>query len=117
MRLSDALRHSRERKAVMMAAIAEDEELEIPDLDNVPVIASDYGIEIQFYVTPMHHVTVNKAWSEMSPGDRHSLLSSEEWEPIDPKPAMLIIAEAACDWSIHEQDVEELPPDEEGYYA
>ena len=58
-----------------------------------------------------------QSWSEMEPAMRRRLLLGEKWEPIDPKPAMLIIAEAASDWSIHEHDVEELSPDEEGYYA
>jgi hypothetical protein len=39
----------------------------------------------------------------MIPDVRRVLLRSEKWRPIDPKPAMLILAEAACDWSIHEK--------------
>lgn len=93
MKLSDALRFSYERKA------------EHPTKSGPPIIASDFGIEC--YVprpgSPSIHDEVVESWAGMSPGVRKLLLHSEKWRPIDPKPAMLILAEAACDWSIHEK--------------
>lgn len=106
-KLAEALKYSRGRKAIMSINTAKSGDL--PALDNIPAIASDYGIEIQFSL----HVTVIKAWSEMEPSMRRALLLSEEWEPIDQKPVMLVLAEAASDWSIHEyedNDDEDTPP-------
>ena len=53
----------------------------------------------------------------MPPEMRELLLKSEHWEPIDPKPVMLIVAEAACDWSVHEtdDDSDQILPEDEGY--
>jgi len=116
-KLSDALQFSRVRKAIILVNMAENEEMGVPALDNVPFTATDYGVEAQIFISPMVTHTVSSAWSSMDPASRRHFLSSENWEPVDPKPAMLIIAEAASDWSIHEQDVQELPADEEGYYA
>lgn len=118
MKLSDALKFSRERKAIILVSLAENEEFGIPALDHVPFTGTDYGIEARIHVGPMLTHTIAKAWNEMDPVTRQHLLTSEGWEPLDPKPAMVIIAEAACDWTIHEGDGrDEEPFEEEGYPA
>lgn len=115
MKLSDALRFSRERKAVH----AVDEGL--------PIVATDYGIErsdpagtLQIPGLGLCRIaeSISESWSQMDPESRKILLRSNGWEPIDPKPVMMVIAEAAADWSIYESDVDpdDIPEDEE-YYA
>ena len=74
----------------------------------------DFGIEI---ITPNaygHVDTASESWSGMPHEMRQLLLKSEHWEPVDPKPDMLILAEAASDWLIHETDDDSEP--EEGDY-
>ncbi len=108
MKLSDALVFSRERLATHAA------DLKIVEL---AITANDFGIEIVRVNSKGYHDSVTEAWSEMDPEMRQLLMKSEHWEPVDPKPVMLIIAEAACDWTIHERDEESEhhPLEEEGY--
>jgi hypothetical protein len=114
-KLSDALKFSRERKAYLIGSIEGSEDH--PNLDNVPIVANDFGIEIEVALGAMQCFTAQKTWSEMEPGDRRTLLASEDWEPIDPKPVMVIIAEATVDWSIHEDEDQDDAFEEEGYPA
>lgn len=97
MKLSDALRFSWDRLA------------EHPSSEGFPIEASDFGITM---LKPSkgfcNFVPVTKSWTDMDLETRHKLLRSEQWEPVDPKPAMLVLAEAyALDWSDPE------PPDED----
>jgi hypothetical protein len=117
MRLSEALRFSTKRQA------------EHPGIDGgLPITGSDYGIScmsieqiIRVALTsknPMDLDGETIPWSEMQPLVRKQLLQSELWEPIEPKPCMLIIAEAASDWtSLPEPEDTDDDDEEEGYYA
>lgn len=107
MKLSDALRFSRKRQATHPALHPENG---IPNY----IVASDFGIEIISLNSYRGFNLQSEAWSEMPSEKRRLLLKSEDWEPVDQKPVMLIIAEAACDWHIHEVDDDtDLPPLEE----
>lgn len=116
MRLSDALRFSRTRQA------------EHPGEDSgLPITGSDYGISclnikqlIWLALTSKDPADIDGdtiPWSEMQPAARKKLLKSELWEPIDPKPCMLILAEAAADWTGLPEPEETDEEEEEGYYA
>jgi len=98
-KLSDALKFSYQRKALH------------PTSDGTPIIGSDFGIErttpaglIQILGLGPCRATdcILESWADMLPDTRRLFMRSESWEPVDPKPAMLILAEASCDWSIHE---------------
>ena len=99
MKLSDALRFSYKREAWHRTE------------EGFKLFASDYGLTMHEEATPgaRIYVDVMKPWLDVPPEQRRTLMRSEGWEPVDPKPIMLVIAEAACDWSIHER-----PDDEEG---
>jgi len=105
MKLSDALRFSYERKAWCRTE------------EGFRLLASDYGLTMHEEVTPgaRIYVDVMTPWIDVSLNQRRALMRSEGWEPVEPKPIMLVIAEAACDWSIHEssddeEDDENHPP-------
>ena len=115
MKLSDALRFSRERKAWHEAE------------EGSPVFATDYGIEReQISITTIkvngppllgaQHDWIYESWSEMKPELRKLLMNSQGWHPVDPKPIMLILAEAASDWTNEDPETVE-PLDHEEYYA
>lgn len=89
MKLSDALKFSWDRVA------------EHPSEEGFPLQASDFGVTI---LTPtkgfFNFVPITKSWADMDLDLRRELLHSTQWEPVDPKPAMLVLAEAyALDWS------------------
>jgi len=92
-KLSDALKFSYERKA------------QHPTKSGPLIVASDFGIECEIPRPGSPHIldSIVESWTDMMPKVRRALIRSENWQPIDPKPAMLILAEAACDWSIHER--------------
>jgi hypothetical protein len=92
-KLSDALKFSYERKAWH------------PTEEGFRLHASDYGLTMHEEAEPGSciYIDVMKPWVDVIPEQQRVLLRSEGWEPVDPKPVMLVIAEAACDWSIHEQ--------------
>lgn len=104
MKLSDALKFSHDRRA------------QHPTRDGFPIEADDVGIRCE--ISDVHSSRtqwVAEAWTEMHHEVRKLLLASEKWEPLDPKPIMLILAESTCDWSIHENQShgdEEGQPDE-----
>jgi hypothetical protein len=79
MKLHDALKFSYQRKAVLTGS------------PSPPITASDFGIDSMGQVS--------MAWNEIPTDVRRFLFDNEDWTPVDPKPAMLIIAEAACDWT------------------
>ena len=100
-KLSDALKFSRKRQARHASVHSEDE---IP----ASILANDFGVEVVTLNAYGGYDTSAVTWSSMTDLNmRGLLLNSKRWEPVDPKPVMLIIAEAACDWSIHEQDEDE----------
>jgi hypothetical protein len=93
----------------------------------LPIFGTDYGIESASFRQLIRIVLAKDpaevdgdttAWSEMPPMLRRRLLQSEEWTPLDEKPAMVVIAEAAAsDWTEGEsQDDAAHDPEEEGYY-
>jgi hypothetical protein len=116
MLLSEALRFSSKRQA------------EHPGFDGgMPITGSDYGIScldikhlIWAALTNRDPSEIDGAtipWSEMAPEARRKLLKSELWEPIEPKPCMLILAEAANDWTGLPEPEEPTEEQEEEYYA
>lgn len=118
MRIAEALRFSRARRA------------QHPGDDGFPITGTDFGIErlnlrqlIRVAVASIRNVEIDGdtvAWSEMPPELRRRLLRSDEWEPIDPKPAMLVVAEAASDWTgleSEDQSNSSEEDEEEDYYA
>jgi hypothetical protein len=97
-KLSDALKFSWDRLA------------EHPSPKGFPLQASDFGITI---MTPtkgfFQFEPITKSWADLNLDLRRELLQSTRWEPVDPKPAMLVLAEAyALDWS----DDSEQPSDD-----
>ena len=112
MKLSDALRFSRKRQASHSTLHPE---------NGIPasIVASDFGVENITLNGYGGFDTQSEAWSEMPSEMRRLLLKSEDWEPVDQKPVMLILAEAACDWHVHEidDDTEHPPLEEEDYSA
>lgn len=116
MRLSEALRFSTKRQA------------EHPGIGGgIPITGSDYGISCLSFKQIIWAALTSKdlmdldgetiPWSEMQPLARKNLLQSELWEPIEPKPCMLIIAEAASDWTGLPEPEEPTEEQEEEYYA
>lgn len=76
----------------------------------IPLIASDFGLQgtgTEWVNGQRVTATLDMAWAEMDIKTRRFLFDSQDWEPVDPKPAMLILAEASCDWSIHEASLED----------
>ena len=101
MKLSEALKFSWDRKAVH------------PTDSGLILEGTDYGITIDppnaIAAQLLQCEPVTKSWADVEPLLRDKLLKSEQWEPVDPKPAMLVLAEAyALDWGDPE-DVEEAP--------
>ena len=99
MKLSDALKFSWDRLA------------EHPFEDGFPLTASDFGITI---LTPtkgfFNFEPLTKAWCDLELTLRRELLQSNQWQPVNQKPAMLVLAEAyACDWSDPDPEDETEP--------
>ena len=94
MKLVDALRFSHERKAWH------------PD-DQMGLYASDYGL-IEFEKAQGSCIREEKvtAWHDVLPNKRRSLLDSEDWEPVDPKDPLIVLAEAMDDWRDPPEEIE-----------
>lgn len=91
MKLSDALKFSYQRKALHPTKIG--------SVDGPSILASDFGIEFG-----SGQICFTTAWTELEPEIRKSFMISEGWTPLEPKPAMVILAESIDDWSIYEKD-------------
>jgi len=87
-KLWEALKFSNERKAQLHTD------------DGFPIIATDAGIESFVPRSDGSCVTdcVMETWSNMEPKVRKALMSCERWEPVDPKPPLVVLAEAANHW-------------------
>lgn len=90
MKLSDALKFSWERVA------------QHPTDQGFPIEGTDFGVTL---LQPakngfLRFEPLTRSWADLDLETSRKLLRSEQWEPVDPKPAMLILAEAyAFDWS------------------
>ena len=105
MKLSDALKFSWDRLA------------EHPSDEGFPIGASDFGITILVPTKGFFRFNpITKSWADLDIAMRRELLQSDRWEPVNSKPAMLVLAEAyALDWSDPEPDEDDIQPqDEEG---
>lgn len=100
MKLSIALRQSYQRKAThpiegyTFPMIASDFGVEIPDIPSQQLTAIINGSPAYAYYS-----IEPRAWADFSPDEKRLLFDSDKWEPVDPKPAMLVIAEAMIDWT------------------
>lgn len=82
----------------------------------MPITASDFGVTVLVPTKGFFNFAPDtKSWTDLDLTLRRELLQSNRWEPLNPKPAMMVLAEAyACDWSDPEPEVEPEPePDPE----
>lgn len=95
MKLWEALKFSNERKA----------EHAVMD-SNFPLIATDGGVERTAPRGGSSCVVdcVLETWANMEPKARKLLMNSEGWEPVNPKPPLIIIAEAANHWDCEDHE-------------
>jgi len=107
MKLSDALKFSWDRLAEHPGEVDED------GLEGFPIVASDVGITVLvpskgfFQFKPL-----TKVWLDLDLTFRHRLLQSDQWQSVNQKPAMMVLAEAyACDWSDPDPSEDESLPD------
>jgi hypothetical protein len=87
-KLPDALRFSHERRAVHATE------------NGWSLYASDFGLTIHEPAEPGSciYVDVVKAWHDVVPEQRKTLLASTGWEPVAPKNPLLVLAETLDDW-------------------